>query len=166
MATLEETRSCPRVQVSPEGNNHDVSVEGPRVGLDPALLRVDGPNRGLHEADSWFHQVTIGMGDGSLRRPAEHDIELGKAEDEAFRPVDQHDLDGISESVGEHRRDLQAAKPGSKYEYLHCVPSDSARRMQVRRWVLSPAAVRVECKEPVTPTSRRFPSLRRLRRRR
>ena len=41
---------------------------------------------------------------------AEHDVELGKAEDEAVALVDQGDVDAVAESLGQQAGEFEAAE--------------------------------------------------------
>ena len=141
----------------------EVGARGPRparrprsagVGLDPARCRIDGPDRGLHEPHAGLDQSRYGCRDRLGRRAAEHDVELGEAEDESVGPVDQDDVDVVTELVGQPRRQLEAAEAGAQHEFAW--PSAFSRRSAQATSVRT-AAGRCGCRAWARPSCRTSP---------
>ena len=70
VAGLDQARRRLRVQVGPERHHEHVAVQRTVVGLDPARGRVDGADRGLHEADAGRREVGVAVQDVVRARPA------------------------------------------------------------------------------------------------
>jgi hypothetical protein len=65
---------------------------------------------------------------------AEHHVQLGEAEDEPLRPVDQDDVVLIAQLVGEPGRQLQTTETGTQHQDSHHrPPSKPARQLCLKR---------------------------------
>ena len=113
IATFHQPGGGRRVEVGPQGDHHDVGVKGAGVGLDPPLAGVDRPDRGLHEPYSGLDQVAVGVDHRVGDKPAEHHIEPREAKGESLGLVDEHDLDGVAEFVGQPCGQLETTKTGT-----------------------------------------------------
>jgi hypothetical protein len=49
----------------------------------------------------------------------EHHVELREPEDEALALVDQRHLDVVAQFLGQRRRQLEPAEPGTQHQYAH-----------------------------------------------
>ena len=72
----------------------------------------------LHKAHTGLHDVSVRVA-YLVHGTPEHHVELGEAEHEPIGLVDQHNLDVVAELLGESRRQLQPAKPGTQHQDSH-----------------------------------------------
>src|SRR5690348_2499097 len=80
-------------------------------------LGIDCGDRLLQEANTRLVDVAVGMTDGLQRRPTEHHVELGIAEDEGVGAVDQGDAGLVAELLRQPGRELQARESSPEDEY-------------------------------------------------
>ncbi len=119
VAAFDEAGSRRRVEIGAERDHEDVGVEGARIGLDSLGSRIDRVDVRLHEPDAGLHDVGVVMVHRGCRRSPEHDLELREPEDEGVGPVDEHDVDVVSELFREPRRQLESAEPRAQHHHSH-----------------------------------------------
>ena len=118
VSRLDESRCGSGVEVGAQGDDHHICFEMPDVRLDASRYRIDGADGRPHKAHTGLHDAGVGVANLMDGTP-EHHVELGEAEHEPIGLVDQHDLDVVAELLGESRRQLQAAKPGTQHQDSH-----------------------------------------------
>ena len=107
------------VQIGTECHHEDVCVERPCRGGGAPRDGIDGRHGGLDHAYAGLHDVDVAVDDVGCGHAAEHDVELGEAEHEPVRLVEQHDVGVVAELLRQARRDLEAAEPGSQHQNSH-----------------------------------------------
>ena len=119
MPAFDQPRRRPGVEVGAERDHEDVRVEVAGVGAHPARVRVDRFNDGVDEAHARLVQVPVRMPDRRFVGAAEHHVQLREPEDEALGPVDEGEIEGVAELVGQPGRQLQTPETGAQHDDVH-----------------------------------------------
>ena len=87
------------------------SCSSATVSRDTPRFRVDGGDGFPTKNHTGLGDVAVGDSNGIGRRTTEHDIELRGAEEKGVVPVDQGEVELISERLGKDGAELEAAEP-------------------------------------------------------
>ncbi len=93
------------------------------IGFEHAVIGGDAPRLGIYGGDSPLQEPHPRLGVMAVRHAhrlrrlvTEHDIQLGKAEDEMVALVDQRHIDTVSKGLGQPGCQFQAAEAGAQHQ--------------------------------------------------
>jgi hypothetical protein len=118
---LDEARRGAHVVVGAEGDDEEVRLVRAGIGGDPPGRGVDAGDGLTPELDAVLGDVLVGQAHSVRRLPAEHDLQLGEAEEERITAVDQRDADGVGVALRKSCGELETAESGAQDEdvFLH-----------------------------------------------
>ena len=116
VASIGEPGRRVQVVVGAERDDEVVGVVDAAVGGDAARIGIDRGDRLLQEAHPRLGELTVREADRIERRPPEHHVELGVAEDERVALVDQRHVDAVTERLRQDGRELEPPEPRSEHD--------------------------------------------------